>query len=288
MSTPPPATARQVAAAGALAPHAAGAGRPLPSLTDEEIIALVDEDALAGFDLPWVDGRESRPTGFSRAEARLSAARSLLARGVLAPESAVAQAEGRRVEGDPSAYVPDALLTGILARRVLSPLVVRIEGPLQDRVTIVVMFVDHDGSVLVEQVSPDGLHHFAMCDREHAARLLVGRLLPPDVPAVDPASAVGTWDELLADPQVGPVLEDARRRSRVQVLDRRDGARDRLLVLAGPRGLALVEGDEERSDPASDTPLRAALADPAGIEDLAASLVRIDALSPEDRDAAAD
>ncbi|GAA1487350.1 hypothetical protein [Brachybacterium sacelli] len=92
-ATPP----RQLAAAAALAPHSEGDPQALLSITDEEILALTENGA--GFDLPWVVARESRPEGFSREDARLSAARSLISRGFLAPESALAQLEQREVEG---------------------------------------------------------------------------------------------------------------------------------------------------------------------------------------------
>lgn len=260
---------RQTAAAAALAPHAEGDPQVLTSITDEEILALTGDGI--GFDLPWVTAREARPEGFSRDEARLSAARSLVARGLFAPESAVAAIERREAVGDPEAWTPNILLTGIVARRMLVPLQIRADGPTVERVSIASMFVDHDGTVLQELVSPDGIHHFSMSDTAHAADVLRHRIDPGGRAAGSPVTDVvtGSYEQLEASDEIGPLLHGAEHRTRVRVTDRRDRLSPSLLVASGPAGVVVVQEAEDGEL------LEAAAASAAQLEELALSLFTI-------------
>lgn len=241
---------RDLAAAAALASHAQDEGTALLSLTDEELLALTGDGT--GIDLPWIDGREGTGSAFSREEARLSAGRSLLARGLLAPESAMAALESRDVVGDPEALTTGIVVAGILARRRMVPWEIRVDGPEQDRVAIVRLFVDHDGTVLHELVSPDGLHHFAVGDVPHSQNLLRGRL--GQVPDGAPASVDvvhGTWSDIEASEELGPVLAAGTVRSRLVLSDHRTGEAQTLLLLVGPQGAVLTrESSAEQQEPA--------------------------------------
>lgn len=275
----PGAPSRELAAAAALAPHAEGEGHLLSSLTDEEILALTGDGI--GFDLPWVQARESRAEGFSRGEARLTARRSLIARGLLAPELAMAALEQREPTGDAGAWTPNLLLTGIVARRALVPLQVRLDGPTVDRVSIVSLFVDHDGTVLQELVSPDGIHHFRISGTPAAAGVLRERLDPQGAADASPPTPVvtGTLAELEASAELGPVLASARFRTRVRSNDRRDGSSLSLLVAAADLGVvvlqeAAVDGASQAAGP--DPLLEGTMATAAQLEELALSLLSLE------------
>lgn len=242
------ATTRRARAAAALAPQAAEDPQVLTSVTDEEILALTG-DGL-GFDLPWVTARESRAEGFSRDEARWTATRSLISRGLLAPEAAVAQIEQREVDGDPASWTPNILLTGIIARRMLVPLQIRADGPTTDRVSIASMFVDHDGTVLQELISPDGIHHFTMSDATRAASVLRHRVDPGGHAGDSSAGGVvrGTLAELEAVPGIGASLAPGASRTRVRLSDRRDRSEASLLVASGPAGVVVVRDLPDGAD----------------------------------------
>lgn len=118
MTKPAPAPGeREVMSAGALARHGLEGPTSLLSLTDEEVLTLVDDPEQEAVHLPWISTQEDSDQGFSRLQARLSSARSLFARGVLAPEFAVAQIEGRAPLADTGRPTPNALVTGIIVRR---------------------------------------------------------------------------------------------------------------------------------------------------------------------------
>lgn len=234
---------RTIIAAGALAEHATGELRRISGLTDEEILALVRTEDLAGFDLPWVTARESLHPEYSRDEARLSALRSLIVRGGVTTERIMAAAEDRETGPDPRAYTPSALLSGILARRALAPTAVRVVGPAGDPAPTLRVFVDEDGSVMHEVTSPDGLHHFLMSDLEHAAEALLARVDPEGVTpsrAVAEGVHTGSWEELEHDDALGPVLASASRRTRLRIEDRRESSRAELSLAVGPEGSVVL------------------------------------------------
>jgi hypothetical protein len=185
---------RELTFAGALSRHARTGPTALISLTDEELLALIDDPDGSSVHLPWVTAQESSPAGFDRTQARLSALRSLLARGVVGPESAVAATERRAVDGDPSRLVATGLVTGIITRRRAAVTTVEMVDETVARGALS-LHVDRDGTTLQEQVSTEGLHHFTMLDVTDAtrsARTFCAPGLP--VPGDDAASTAGARD----------------------------------------------------------------------------------------------
>ncbi|MCG7308568.1 hypothetical protein [Brachybacterium sp. ACRRE] len=245
---------RTVVAAGALRAQFDPQVQPLRvliTLTDEELLVLHDSTEPVGLDLPWISARERNGSGFSRREARLSATRSMVARGLLAPDSVLARVEGRPVVASPDSVTPNALLAGIQGRVVLSPLLVRVDAPLKDGAEIVNCYVDTDESTLIERVSPDGLHQFLMCSRDRARELLQERLTKFSAPAPGDEREAGSprtvrtvvesdWDGLLSDSEVGPLLAAPTTRSRISTVHRPDGATDSALVVFSDDGAAVV------------------------------------------------
>lgn len=164
---------REIAAAGVLAPLARSGPSPLLTLTDEEMFVLYGNAGKAQFASPWLDRLAvDRGKAFDAGMLMATARRSMLARGMIAPEVVLAAAEKREVRGDPQLTRANLLITGSLTRR--NHTVVRLEAfsdSPEERGAHHV-FVDHDGTVLHEQTSPDGLHHFVMQNVSDSVDLL--------------------------------------------------------------------------------------------------------------------
>ncbi|MGP9694325.1 hypothetical protein ACT3TZ_06855 [Brachybacterium sp. AOP25-B2-12] len=192
---------RAMLAAAALASDLSETPRLLVTITDEELLALAgpEEDEAA---LPWTDALRTRLPEYTVEDAVQTGSRILLARGMVAPEAVLARLEERSVIGDPETVRPSLLLTGVVARRALSPRRVSLRPEQPEGARFVVLHVDADGSVLQEQVSENGLHHFLMQDTASARRTISGLLDPPDEAAglsADPAEArvvTGRWGEV--------------------------------------------------------------------------------------------
>lgn len=241
---------RTLMAAGALAEHATGDLRRISVLTDEEILALVPPEDLEDFDLPWVTGREEARPDYSRDEARLTALRSLMARGGVLSEDRMAAVEGREVGPDPGALTPSALFAGILARRALAPSALHISSRPGSSLSILRVFADHDGSVMHELISPNGVHHVFMSDLEHACKAVLARLDPQSEAAVEGVTDMlvsGSQEEIRRDPHLGPVLAAATHESLLRLDDRFARERTEYTITTGTAGTVVLRPGEEDS-----------------------------------------
>ncbi len=241
--------------AGALARHGLEGPTSLLSLTDEEVLALVDDPEQEAVHLPWVSAQEGSDQGFSRLQARLSSARSLFARGILAPEFAVAQIEGRTPRTDTGRPTPNALVTGIIVRRRHAVVTVDAVDELRPRGALQ-LFVDSDGSILQEQVSAEGIHHFVMTEQESALGVLRAFCMPVHdakerhtAPVEDGQRALweGPADDFLDDEDLQNSVGEYTACVRIQSTGENVGT---LWILTGTRALALIQESE-------DDPLRA-------------------------------
>ena len=167
-----PPGAREITCAGVLAKHADPGPTALISFTDEEILALVQDPEAEGIELPWIEAESAAENGFDREQARRSALRSLIVRGVVGPENVIAQLEQREPRPEESPLTANSLATGIITRRRAAAGTVRAADAREERNGSLLLFIDRDGTVLHEQVSADGLHHFVMENLEVAAEAL--------------------------------------------------------------------------------------------------------------------
>lgn len=168
-----PEGAREAAAAGALAPAARTGPSPLLTVTDEEMLVLYGSAGEGQFASPWLsrlaaDRGERFDVGMLMAVAR----RSMLARGMVAPEMVLATAEKRAVAGEPQSMRANLLVTGILTRRDHAAIRLEAFSDAPEERGAHHVFVDRDGTVLHEQTSPDGLHHFMMQEAPESGDLL--------------------------------------------------------------------------------------------------------------------
>jgi hypothetical protein len=186
---------REMAAAGALAPLARSGPSPLLTLTDEEMFVLYGNAGKERFASPWLDRLAvNRGETFDVGMLMATARRSMLARGMIAPEVVLAAAEKRVVVGDPQQMSANFLITGTLTRR--NHAVVRLEAfsEAPEERGAHHVFVDRDGTVLHEQTSPDGLHHFMMQEVSESVDLLRSFVLGRNANEGD-SSSMGTEDE---------------------------------------------------------------------------------------------
>lgn len=239
---------RSLLAAGALATDLSTTPRLLTTLTDEELTALTGAER-PGQILPWLDGLRSRVPEYGAQEAVLTGARSLRARGLTAPESTLARLESREIIGETADVRASLVVTGIIARRAVSPRRLTFSHEGEGPTLTVVFSIDSDDSVLQEQVSPDGLHHFLIQDKASAHRALTGLVdegrAGEDTPATPPSQrfASGPWDELATI--FG--IRDASSVRRIDLYDRPADAEETLWwarSAAGPVVLRRSEDEE--------------------------------------------
>lgn len=248
---------RELTFAGALSRHAGTGPTALLSLTDEEMLALLNDPDDSSVHLPWVTAQESSPAGFDRTQGRLTAMRSLLARGVVGPESAVAAAERRAVDGDPGRLVATGLATGIITRRRAAATTVEMVDEIVPRGALC-LYVDRDGTTLQEQISTQGLHHFTMLDVADAignARTFCAPGLPSPEDAAAPAAGArdgavwtGPHDSFRSDPELLRITGEILSCSHVRV--RGEEAAGELRILTTERSLLLVQPAESAPEEA--------------------------------------
>lgn len=173
MTTETPDGFREVAAAGALASMIDEDPSPLITLTDEELFTLYGREGEGRFASPWLD-RLAVDRGQRFDVGMLSSVlrRSMIARGMIAPEAILAAAEKREPVGDPQAMAGNFLLTGILTRRNHAAVRLEAVGHAPEERGAHGIFVDRDRTVLYEQTSPAGLHHFTIQNVSNSVDLL--------------------------------------------------------------------------------------------------------------------
>ena len=173
MTAEVPEGVREVAAAGALASMVAEEPSPLITLTDEELFTLYGREGEGRFASPWLDRLAvDRGQRFDVGMLMSVLRRSMIARGMIAPEAILAAAEKREPVGDPQAMSGSFLLTGILTRRNHAAVRLEAVGHAPEERGAHGIFVDRDRTVLYEQTSPDGLHHFTMQNAANSVDLL--------------------------------------------------------------------------------------------------------------------
>lgn len=186
---------REMAAAGALAPRARSGPSPLLTLTDEEMFVLYGNAGQEQFASPWLDRLAvDRGQAFDVGMLIATARRSMLARGIVAPEVVLAAAEEREVVGDPQRTSANLVITGILTRRNHAAVRLEAYSDAPEERGAHHVFVDSDGTTLHEQTSPDGLHHFMMQEVPDSVDLLQSFVLGREVTEGE-ASSSRTDDE---------------------------------------------------------------------------------------------
>lgn len=259
---------RSLLAAGALAKDLPSSPRLLTTLLDEEIIALTGPEA-PGERWPWLDGLRRRVPDYDLDEAVLTGARILRARGITAPEATLAKIEDREILGDGTAVRASLVVTGILTRRAAFRHRVSVSRESVAAELTVVFYTDSDGSVLQEQISPDGLHHFLIQDTPSARRAMKSLLL--NLGEENPGNwgdqhiISGSWDALAST--LG--LPEHSASQRIELTDAHDGSSETMWCSASSRGPVLLRTLEHEQDMRlTDTQLEAVQLTPRNFDEL--------------------
>lgn len=250
---------REMAAAGALAPRARSGPSPLLTLTDEEMFVLYGNAGKEQFASPWLDRLAvDRGQAFDVGMLMATARRAMLARGMIAPEVVLAAAEKREVSGDPLLTSANLLITGILTRR--NHAVVRLEAfsDAPEERGAHHVFVDRDGTVLHEQTSPDGLHHFMMQEVPDSVDLLQSFVLGRTVtegessPSEIDDEAVLPWrgstHTAASDPALLEHTGALVAETRILLSGQTSAVQGEIHLVSGQRALAILQPDLEHSD----------------------------------------
>lgn len=224
--------------ASALARHGIDGPAALASLTEEELLALTGSGDSSRVQTPWLD--RFAPDDDRRSLLITAARRSMIARGVIALERTMAAAERRHIIDGGDDLVPAALLAGIVGRRAISQRCVTMHDLAAGdppSMTAIQLFADAAGSVLQEQVSHGGIHHFVMGSVADAVHLALTWIAGAPDGASKSATTddphhlhVGTLAELSAVPTLGPVIGAPARAVRIVAEDRASGETTELRV----------------------------------------------------------
>ena len=154
-------------------------------LTDEELLGRRPAGAAAGDAVP------RRPRGAARETARRSAYRSLVARGIVNPPTpeAIAAATALR-DGNVGSMVRNDIRSVVALREGAQVIVAIARTTAADQDFWYAHLVDD--VVLLEEVSRDGMHRFALAEADQLGGLAVGAAVHPD--AADGAGPAITVD----------------------------------------------------------------------------------------------
>lgn len=196
-------TERDVRSAAAVLGSAADEGRELPTLTDEEIVALDGPAREQLVELPWLASE-----GVDREAAAAVALRGLLAKGIAYPVHA---------EGDPTPRRLEAGVehTGLLTLRRTAERLVRLERQVSTGRRWIYAYV-HDGGVLAEEVDESGLHAFRVFTAAGIGPWLAGFVDPDGIAARDGDPVL--LDQAQFEAQAGERLADTRAATTVTAL----------------------------------------------------------------------
>lgn len=231
-------------------------------LTDEEISVLSPPGAMPVS--PFLDGLEPDEAEIYRK----AAYRGLVARGIVSPPTPEAMARAVRAErkpGEDRGVDVDVRrdVSSLIALRLGAKLIVaiaRTTASSQD------FWYAHliDDVVLVEEVSRDGMHRFALSDDERLADLVVAAALHPDSgdAAGDPVPITAEPGDPTPPDRIIEQLADAFVRADVVVRYAGDNAPSAHGIFSGPRGCWWVEvpqGAQSYANPMSADEARARL-----------------------------
>ncbi|MEA5453599.1 hypothetical protein SPF06_02585 [Sinomonas sp. JGH33] len=188
-------TERDVRAAASVLDAATDEGHVLPTLTDEEVLALDGPSREQLVELPWVASQE-----VGKDMAAAVALRGLLAKGIAYP----VHAEGSL---DPVGLEASVDITGALVLRRTAARLVRFERQVSTGSAWLYAYV-HDGGILTEAVDESGLHEFRAVTPGGIGGLVAGFVDPQSVASTDgaPESLDRSEFEAVALERLGEVL----------------------------------------------------------------------------------
>ncbi|MCP2049035.1 UNVERIFIED_ORG: hypothetical protein J3D58_003107 [Paenarthrobacter nicotinovorans] len=227
-------TERDVQAAAKVLASASAIGAPLPTLTDEEVVALdgVQHEQLVA--LPWLSAQEANKDIMCAV-----ALRGLLAKELVYPVIF----EG---ETAPSRLHATEEITGALTLRRSGSNVVSVERTVSTGKRWLYGYV-HDEGVLLEEVDEGGLHGFTVVTRDQLVPRLAEFVDPEHVAARDSDPALYT--EAQFEAHAATALADTQAASNVVAFNSDTNEFPTVTVYTGPSGVHVltprVEGSQE-------------------------------------------
>lgn len=164
MSSPALFTERDAAGAFEILAAASDSPSTLAVLTDEELTALGGLDAVQMTGTPFLDQLE-----IGADVAASIALRSLIARGLVTLDDAIAEPEGEQLStaeaAAPRVAQMDRTLAGLMTLRGAPLALMNLTRQVSDQTTAITVYVFPQGGLLEELVTADGFHHFSVPTR---------------------------------------------------------------------------------------------------------------------------
>ncbi|TVU58251.1 hypothetical protein FQP90_21685 [Paenarthrobacter nitroguajacolicus] len=218
-------TQRDIEAAAKVLASASAVGAPLPTLTDEEVVALdgVQHEQLVA--LPWLSAQDA-----SKELMCAIALRGLLAKELVYP----VVFEG---ETEPSRLHATEDITGALTLRRSGSSVVSVERTVSTGKRWLYGYV-HDDGVLLEEVDESGLHGFTVVTREQLVPRLADFVDPEKAAAKDTDPTVYT--EAQFEDRAATVLADTQAASNVVAFNSDTNDFPTVTVYTGPSSVHVL------------------------------------------------
>ncbi len=218
-------TQRDIEAAAKVLASASTTGAPLPTLTDEEVVALdgVQHEQLVA--LPWLSAQDA-----SKELMCAIALRGLLAKELVYP----VVFEG---ETEPSRLHATEEITGALTLRRSGSSVVSVERTVSTGKRWLYGYV-HDDGVLLEEVDEGGLHGFTVVTRDQLVPRLADFVDPEKAAAKDTDPAVYT--EAQFEAHAATALADTQAASNVVAFNSDTDEFPTVTVYTGPSGVNVL------------------------------------------------
>lgn len=215
---------------------------PVETLTDEELSVLVAPGGSVM--LPYLNDLSEDHTEV----ARRSGYRSLLARGIVDPPTPEVLAQARRESSDEVELMVRDDVRSVIALREGATVMVAVARTTSQHQDFWYAHVVED-IVVLEEVSSDGLHRFALADADRLPDLVVAAAVHPEAAdsAGDPVPLQLSSDGVATAPDsLTERLGETHLRSDVVIRHWRDQAPPLHGVLSGPQGTYVTLAQEGR------------------------------------------
>lgn len=238
--------------------------------TDEELIALDGLDTVQLVPLPWVVDNED---SVERATAASIALRGLIARRLVLPAELLAE-DWDDLGDDPRRLYAVDPVQGILELRRRFTSLITFQRMVSEQIYTIVQYVFEGDTLLEEEITADGYHHFHVLPVDSAVDHAVTLLDQDEVAGEDGEPITLKMSAIEEHPELGPVLSDTRALT-VASLVTRAGEAEQLTFYATSDRTYVSRSDQDPSvpEPAEDPELEFVQASTDSLRDVVRSLI---------------
>lgn len=238
--------------------------------TDEELIALDGLDTVQLVPLPWVVDNED---SVERATAASIALRGLIARRLVLPAELLAE-DWDDLGDDPRRLYAVDPVQGILELRRRFTSLITFQRMVSEQIHTIVQYVYEGDTLLEEEITADGYHHFHVLPVDSAVDHAVTLLDQDEVAGEDGEPITLKMSAIEEHPELGPVLSDTRALT-VASLVTRAGEAEQLTFYATSDRTYVSRSDQDPSvpEPAEDPELEFVQASTDSLRDVVRSLI---------------